>query len=99
MDMNGIMFKIVILVMFFYGSVDFVVFYGIVVYYYCDMDVIGWFMFFGLYLIYECYCDIGVDVELYFFCGGGYGFVGVYFYKDQEWVVDFISWVLDGVYF
>ncbi|WP_425422376.1 alpha/beta hydrolase [Phaeodactylibacter xiamenensis] len=99
MDMNGIMPKTAIPAMLFHGTVDPLVPYGTAAHHYCDTDATGWLMLFGSHSIYERYRDIGADVELHSFCGGGHGFAGAYFYKDQERVADFINRVLDGAHF
>lgn len=99
MDMNGITPKTAIPALLFHGTVDPLVPYGTAAHHFCDTDATGWLMLFGSHSIYERYSDIGADVELHSFCGGGHGFAGAYFYQKQERVADFINRVLNGAHF
>ncbi|NRA49061.1 MAG: alpha/beta hydrolase fold domain-containing protein [Phaeodactylibacter sp.] len=99
MDVNSITAKTAIPAMLFHGSADPVVPYATAAHHYCDTDATGWLMLFGSHSVYERYSDIGSDVELHSFCGGGHEFAGAYFHEKQEAVANFIQRVLDGAHF
>lgn len=99
MDVNRITAKSAIPAMLFHGSADPLVPYATAAHHYCETDASGWLMLFGSHTIYERYCDIGADVELHSFCGGGHKFAGTYFYREQRVIGEFIKRVLEGTNF
>lgn len=99
MDINSITPKTAIPAMLFHGSADPLVPYATAAHHYCQTDASGWLMLFGSHSVYEQYNDIGADVELHTFCGGGHEFAGAYFREEHHYILNFIRGVLAGQHF
>jgi len=99
MDLNLIDDKSVLPVMMFHGTADRLVPYGTAAHHYCETNAPGWLMLFGSHSIFEHLSDLGSTVKLITYCGGGHGYAGAHFYRDQEPVYDFVKKILNGVKF
>ena len=91
MDLNLITKTNMIPMLFFHGDKDRLVPYATAAHHYCPPNSSGWLMFFGSLSIAQHLHSLNESFQLITFEGGGHSYAGVFFYQNQQTVVDFIT--------